>query len=127
MTPTTPRLKAPVTSEAYAMPPHHGVGSNEASAPCQPLPRVGIGTPNIRVDRFLRFAVRFRLVFFAFAFWPSSLSPFGHVIAPDVIQPSPEYNQQTKGVTYDFDVETVRPPGQCQSTVLQVWKAVPYK
>src|SRR4029453_3514060 len=29
MTPTTPRLKAPVTSEAYAMPPHHGVGSND--------------------------------------------------------------------------------------------------
>jgi hypothetical protein len=34
----------------------------------QPLPKVGIGTPNIRVDRFLRFAVRFRLVFFAFRF-----------------------------------------------------------
>ena len=32
---------------------------------CQPLPRVGIGTPNIRVDRFLRLAVRLRLVFFA--------------------------------------------------------------
>jgi hypothetical protein len=31
------------------------------------LPRVGIGTPNIRV-RFLRFAVRFRLVFRAFRF-----------------------------------------------------------
>src|SRR5262249_27154279 len=29
MTPTTPRLKAPVTSETYAMPPHHGVGSND--------------------------------------------------------------------------------------------------
>ena len=25
------------------------------------------------------------------------LSLFGHVIAPDVIEPSPEYNQQTKG------------------------------
>jgi hypothetical protein len=25
-----------------------------------------VGTPNIRVDRFLRFAVRFRLVLFAF-------------------------------------------------------------
>ena len=34
----------------------------------QPLPSVGIGTPNIRVDCFLRFAVRFRLVFFAFRF-----------------------------------------------------------
>jgi hypothetical protein len=42
------------------------------------------------VDRFLRFAVRFRFVFFAFRF-------FGHVIAPDVIQPSSEYSQQTKG------------------------------
>jgi hypothetical protein len=30
--------------------------------------RVGIGTPNIRVDRFLRLAVRFRLVLFAFRF-----------------------------------------------------------
>ena len=25
------------------------------------------------------------------------LSLFGHVIAPDVIEPTPEYNQQTKG------------------------------
>jgi hypothetical protein len=33
-----------------------------------PYLKVGIGTPNIRVDRFLRFAVRFRLVFFAFRF-----------------------------------------------------------
>jgi hypothetical protein len=30
--------------------------------------RVGIGTPNIRVDRFLRLAVRFRLVLFALRF-----------------------------------------------------------
>ena len=43
------------------------------------------------VDRFLRFAVRFRLVFFAFF--------FGHVIAPDVIQPSSVYSQQTKGAS----------------------------
>src|SRR5262245_63329207 len=29
MTPTTPRLKAPVTSKACAMPPNHGVGAND--------------------------------------------------------------------------------------------------
>src|SRR5262249_13163666 len=41
---------------------------NVRSEYCQPLPKVGIGTPNIRVDRFLRLAVRFRLVFFALRF-----------------------------------------------------------
>jgi hypothetical protein len=29
MTHTTPRLKAPITSQTYAMPPNHGVGSND--------------------------------------------------------------------------------------------------
>jgi hypothetical protein len=40
----------------------------DESSSVSPYLRVGIGTPNIRVDRFLRFAVRFRLVFFALRF-----------------------------------------------------------
>jgi hypothetical protein len=40
----------------------------EVRVACQPLPRVGIGTPNTRVDRFLRLVVRLRWAFFAFRF-----------------------------------------------------------
>jgi hypothetical protein len=64
----------------------------EVRVVCQPLPSVGIGTPNIRVDRFPRFAVRL-----AFGFLRLSL--FGHLIAPDVIQPSSDYSQQAKGTS----------------------------
>jgi hypothetical protein len=39
---------------------------------------LGIGTPKIRVDRFLRFAFGFRLVFFAFRFLAMRQPPWLH-------------------------------------------------